>query len=146
MDGEFAPEEKATEARLWSQVETVSIRDMDWEFGFEHEHRFCDAFRLARRIVGRDVHSARDRLLLKMTGRGLGQGATLPLRVENLDVDAFDHLFDRSWTSDLPILKMDSGDADDLWTLVRANEGSEGFLFSPIEDGRSYGHRGLTRS
>ena len=147
-DDEFAPEGwgKATEARSWSQVEMASERDMNWEFEAEQEHRLCDALRLARRIVGRDVRSARDRLLLKMTGRGLGAGATLPLRVEALDVDAFDHLFDRSWTSDTPILKMDSTDANDLWTLARANERSEGFLFSPIEDGRSYGRRGLTRS
>ena len=83
---------------------------------------------------------------MKMTGRGLGAGAILALRIEALDVDPHGALFDRDWNTAVPILEMDSVDETDLWRLVRRNERLDGFLFSPLDDSVPYGRNRLSRA
>ena len=43
-----------------------------------------------------------------------------------------------------PVYRMDSQDASDLWTLVRASQTLEGFLFAPLKG--VYGARALDRA
>ncbi len=123
-----------------------SDRDTAWSFAPELGDRLPDGLRLATLIDGCDMRSTRDRLLMKMTGRGLGAGAILALRIEALDVDPHGALFDRDWNTAVPILEMDSVDETDLWRLVRRNERLDGFLFSPLDDSVPYGRNRLSRA
>ena len=146
-DADFVPQwsHKHME-RLESQVAEYSNRATTWLLDVaENEHRLPDALRIASRMPGGGVRSSRDRLMLKMLGRGIGPGAILPLRIGELEVNGFNDLFDQSWSAKR-LFAMDDEDADDFWTLVEASESLEGFLFSRVGDGEPYGRHGLSRS